>query len=107
MKIADIYETWIHTHFITDSHDIIPEERFRIDMRVTPELRRVGIQYGFHYEQKSDSCAIVLECIPLPKIKDYVKDLISDTIKDMPSRKKDELKNVVTKITVENDNQNI
>lgn len=103
MKIVDIHETWIHTHFITDSWEISPEEKFKIDMRIIPELRRLGIQYGFHYERKpdSDSYTIVLECIPLPKTKDFVKELLEETIKDFPVRKKDEPRNVVTKITVQ------
>lgn len=103
MKIVDIHETWIHTHFITDSWEISPEEKFKIDMRIIPELRRLGIQYGFHYERKpdSDSYTIVLECIPFPKTKDFVKELLEETIKDFPARKKDEPRNVVTKITVQ------
>lgn len=103
MKIVDVQETWIHTHFIVDSWEMLPEEKFKVDMRVEPELRRMGIQYGFHYERMpaTDRYAIVLECIPFPKIRDRVKDLIDETIKDFPARKKDEPRNVVTKITVE------
>ncbi len=102
MKITDVKETWIHTHFVTDSWEILPDERFKIDMRVEPELKRIGIQYGFHYERKpyADTYTIVLECIPFPKIRDFVKELLEETIKDFPSRKKEEPRNVVTKITV-------
>lgn len=103
MKITNINETFIHTHFITDSWEILPEERFKIDMRIQPELKRLGIQYGFHYERKpfAESYTIVLECIPLPRIKDFVKSLLEETIKDFPARKRDEPRNVVTKITVQ------
>jgi hypothetical protein len=105
MEIVDVRETWIHTHFVTDSWEILPEERFKIDMRVEPELRRLGIQYGFHYERKpqAESYNIVLECIPFPETRDYIKDLVNETIKDFPTRKKDEQRNVVTKITVQED----
>lgn len=105
MKIVDVQETWIHTHFITDSWEISSEEKFKIDMRIIPELRRLGIQYGFHYEQKpdSDSCTIVLECIPSQKTKDFVKELLEETIKDFPTRKKDAPRNYITKITVQED----
>lgn len=103
MKIIDVQETWIHTHFITDSWEITPEERFKIDMRIIPELRRIGIQYGFHYEQNpySESCVIVLECIPFQKTKDFVKSLLEETIKDFPTRRKDQPRDYVTKITIE------
>ena len=102
MKIVDVRETWIHTHFTVDSWEILPEERFKIDMRVEPELRRLGIQYGFHYERKrqAESYAIVLECIPFPRARDYIKDLIDETIREFPTRKRDERRNVVTKVTI-------
>ena len=103
IKITNVRETWIHTHFVVDSWEILPEERFKIDMRIEPELRRLGIQYGFHYERKpqAENCTIVLECIPFPNTRDYIKELIDETIKDFPTRKKDEQRNVVTKITVQ------
>jgi len=103
MKIADVQETWIHTHFITDSYEIFPQERFKIDMAVNPELRRLGIQYGIHYERKpnAEAYTIVLECLPLPAIKGLAKEMIEEAIKDFPSRKKEEPRNVTTKISVE------
>jgi hypothetical protein len=86
MKIVDVRETWIHTHFLTDTWEILPEERFKIDMRVEPELRRLGIQYGLHYQRKPrlETHTIVLECIPFPKTRDYIKNLIDETIKEFP-----------------------
>lgn len=102
MKIVDVRETWIHTHFLVDSWEILPEERFKIDMRVEPELKRLGIQYGLHYERKpqAQGFTIVLECIPFPKTRDYVRELIDEAIKEFPTRKRDEPRDVVTKITV-------
>ena len=103
MKVVDVRETWIHTHFLVDSWEIVPGERFKIDMRMTPELKRLGIQYGLHYERKPQAkgCAIVLECIPFPKTKDYIKSLVDEAIKELPARKKDEPRDVVTKVTVQ------
>ena len=103
MKIVDVRETWIHTHFLVDSWEILPEEQFKIDMRIEPELKRLGIQYGFHYERKPQArgYTIVLECIPFPRTRDYIKDLIDEAIKEFPTRKRDEPRNVVTKITVQ------
>ena len=107
MKIVDVRETWIHTHFLVDSWEILPEERFKIDMRIEPELRRLGIQYGLHYERKplAEGYTIVLECIPFPETRDYIRDLLDETIKDFPARKKEKTRNVVTKITVQNEEQ--
>ena len=105
MKITDVNHTWIHTHFEVDSYEITPEQRFKIDMRIEPELRRLGIQYGFHYEWKpqAEKYAIVLECIPLPDVQNYIKELMDETIKDFPSKKRDEKRNIVTKITIQQD----
>jgi|GEM_PF-938161 len=103
MKIVDVRETWIHTHFLTDSWEILPEERFKIDMRIDPELRQLGIQYGLHYERKpkAQGYTVVLECIPFPRARDYIRNLIDETIKEFPTRRKDEPRDVVTKITVQ------
>jgi len=103
MRIADVQETWIHTHFLLDSWEVLPEERFKIDMRVEPELKRLGIQYGLHYERKpyAQGYTIVLECIPFPRMRDYVKSLIEETIGGFPTRKKDEPRDTVTKITIQ------
>ena len=103
MKIVNVRETWIHTHFLVDGWEILPDERFKIDMRMTPELKQLGIQYGLHYERKpqAQGCAIVLECIPFPKTKDRIKSLIEEVIKELPARKKDEPRDVVTKITIQ------
>ena len=72
-------------------------------MRIEPELKRLGIQYGLHYERKPrlEGYTIVLECIPFPRTRDYVKNLIDETIKEFPTRRKDKPPNVVTKITVQ------
>lgn len=103
MKVLEVREAWIHTYFIVDSWEMLPEERFKVDMRINPELRRIGIQYGFHYEPRpqAENYAIVLECIPLPEAKNYIKELIDETIKDFPVRKREKQRNIVTKITIQ------
>jgi hypothetical protein len=102
MKIIDERETWIHTNLVVDSFFISPKEQNIISMQIEPEIRQLGIQYGLHYEKMPDeeNSRIVLECIPLEDVKQKIKELINQTIKDFPSRRKGE-RNVVTKITVE------
>ena len=103
MKIIDETEAWIHTHFFVDSALVTPQEQKLISMRVEPELRQMGIQYGLRYEKpvNPDRSLIVLECIPFERTREVIKDLINETIKDFPSRSANPPRNVVTKITVE------
>ena len=102
MKIIDERETWLHTHFIVDSAFITSKKRNLISMRVEPEIKQMGIQYGLHYEGtlNREHAIIVFECIPFEHIKQEIKKLINETIKDFPCRTR-ERRNVVTKITVE------
>jgi hypothetical protein len=102
MKLIDERETWIHTHFVADSAFITPKERNLISMRVVPEIKQMGLQYGLHYQEtlNGEHAIIVLECIPFEYIKEAIKKLINETIKEFPSRTK-ESRNVVTKIAVE------
>ena len=51
MKIIDEREAWIHTHFFVDSALVTLQEQKLISMRVEPELRQMGIQYGLRYEK--------------------------------------------------------
>lgn len=71
-------------------------------MRVEPELKQIGIQYGLHYEKSLDAnrSVIVLECIPFEHIREEVKNLINETIKEFPSRSAHAPRNVVTGITI-------
>ncbi len=103
MKIIDEREAWIHTHFFVDSAFITLQEQRLISMRVEPELKQMGIQYGLHYEKSlnEDRSIIVLECIPFEKTREAIKTLINETIKDFPSRSAKAPRNVVTNITVE------
>ena len=103
MKIVDEREAWIHTHFFVDSALVTLQEQKLISMRVEPELRQMGIQYGLHYDKpvNPEHSLIVLECIPFENTREVIKDLINETIKDFPSRSATPPRNVVTKITVE------
>ena len=103
MKIVDEKEAWIHTHFFVDSALITLQEQKLISMRVEPELRQMGIQYGLRYEKpvNPEQSLIVLECIPFETTREVIKDLINEAIKDFPSRSANLPRNVVTNITVE------
>jgi hypothetical protein len=101
MKVTDVREMWIHTHFVVDSLYMTPQEQQTISMRVEPELKQMGIQYGLHYKNAPSvkQATIVLECIPFDPIKETVKQWINETIRDFPGRTGE--KNVVTRISVE------
>ncbi len=103
MKIVDEKEAWIHTHFFVDSALITLQEQKLISMRVEPELRQMGIQYGLRYEKpvNPEQSLIVLECIPFETTREVIKDLINETIKDFSSRPAKPPRNVVTNISVE------
>lgn len=101
MKIFEVREAWIHTHFIVDSYFITEQERRQISINVEPELMRLGIQYGLSYEiaPSKHRAIIVLECIPFDPMKKLVNELISEVIKNFPVRHPEQ-RNVVTNISV-------
>ena len=102
MKVIEERRTWIHTHFVTDSFYITAQEQRTVSIRVEPELKQMGIQYGLHYKNAPSEhrAIIVLECLPFDHITDGIKQLINETIEEFPNRTV-EKKNVVTKITTE------
>lgn len=102
MKVIDVKETWIHTHYILDTFELTQEERDKIKLRIEPELKRMGIQYGIHFDRKpyEDHMKVVLECIPFDHIKDRVREILSETIEDFPTRTRGERRDTVTRITV-------
>ncbi len=99
MKIVEEREAWIHTHFIVDSFYITASERGQISINVEPELRQLGLQYGYDIVPAKRRAIIILECIPFDSVKALVKQLIANAIKDFPVRHP-EKRNVVTNITV-------
>ena len=101
MKIIEVKEAWIHTHFVVDSYFITEQERRQVSINIEPELMRLGIQYGLTYNiaPSKHRAIIVLECIPFDNIKKIIEDLINEIIKDFPVRHPEQ-RNVVTNISV-------
>ena len=101
MKIVEEREAWIHTHFILDSFFVTEQERRQISISVEPELMQLGLQYGLTYNiaPSKHRAIIVLECIPFDTVKEVIKQLINDVIKDFPVRLPEQ-RDVVTNITV-------
>ena len=107
MKIVEEREAWIHTHFILDSFFVTEQERQQISISVEPELMQLGLQYGLMYNiaPSKHRAIIVLECIPFDTVKEAIKQLINDVIKDFPVRLPEQ-QNVVTNISVVEDANN-
>lgn len=105
MKIVEIREAWIHTHFIVDSYFITEQERRQITINVEPEIMRLGIQYGLIYNiaPTKHQAIIVLECIPFDHVKSMIEEFINEVIKEFPVRHPEQ-RNVVTNITVSDTN---
>lgn len=101
MKIIEVREAWIHTHFIVDSYFITEQECRQITINVEPEIMRLGIQYGLIYNiaPSKHQAIIVLECIPFDHVKSMIEELINEVIKEFPVRHPEQ-RNVVTNITV-------
>ena len=101
MKIIEVKEAWIHTHFIVDNFFITEQECRQISINVEPELIQLRIQYGLTYNiaPSKHRAIIVLECIPFDNIKKLIEDIINEVIKDFPVRHPEQ-RNVVTNITV-------
>jgi hypothetical protein len=107
MKVIDVREAWIHTHYILDSFELTEAERNEIKLRVEPELKQMGIQYGIHFDRKphEDHMKVVLECIPFDHIKDRVKEILQETIRDFPTRARAERRDTVTRISVKEEEE--
>ncbi|MCG9129349.1 hypothetical protein JT359_17310 [Candidatus Poribacteria bacterium] len=101
MKVIEVREAWIHTHFKVDSYFITEQECRQITINVEPEIMRLGLQYGLIYEiaPSKHQAIIVLECIPFDHVKSTIQQLINEVIKDFPVRHPEQ-RNVVTNITV-------
>lgn len=101
MKIIEVREAWIHTHFIVDSYFITEQECRQIKINVEPEIMRLGIQYGLTYNiaPSKHRAIIVLECIPFDHVKSIIEKLINEVIKELPVRHPEQ-RNVVTNINV-------
>ena len=88
MKITDVYETWIHTHFVTDGQKL-PTERVReIDRGMTPLLRELGIVFGIHFERErfDPGIRIVLECRPSAPELARIRQHLAEVVRAIPIR---------------------
>ena len=106
MKVIDVRETWIHTHYILDSYELTEEEKTKIKLRIEPELKQMGIQFGIHFDRKpyEEHMKVVLECRPFEHIKNRVREILEETIEEFPTRRKED-RNVVTRIRVEGEEE--
>jgi len=88
VKILRVYESWIHTHFVTDGQQL-PSPRVReIERGVTPLLRQLGIVFGIHLErERSDpGIRVVLECRPSAAELAQVRSRLGEVIAAIPRR---------------------
>lgn len=104
MKIVEVREAWIHTHFIVDSYFITEQERRQITINVEPEIMRLGIRYGLIYNiaPTKHQAIIVLECIPFDHVKSLIEQMINEVITEFPVRHPEQ-RNIVTNISVSDD----
>ena len=88
MKILRVYESWIHTHFVTDGQQL-PTERVReIERGTAPLLRTLGIVFGIHLErERSDpGIRVVLECRPRERELAQIRRRLGEVIAQIPRR---------------------
>lgn len=104
MRVLDVQDRWIHTHFILDRGDITPAERSLIEAAVRPVLRANHIQFGFHYREEPNRgyTRFVLECVPLENVRDELHRVIAVTIEKLPGGGR---RNTVTGVRVEGEPQ--
>lgn len=88
MKITEVYESWIHTHFVTDGQRL-PTERVReIERGITPLLRELGIVFGVHLarERTDPGIRIVLECRPSAPELARIRQRLAAVVQPIPRR---------------------
>lgn len=88
MTILRVYESWIHTHFVTDGQRL-PSDRVReIERGITPALRELGIVFGIHLErERSDpGIRVVLECRPNERDMTLIRRRLAEIIASIPRR---------------------
>ncbi|RKY63997.1 MAG: hypothetical protein DRQ14_04300 [Candidatus Latescibacterota bacterium] len=88
MRILEVKEMWIHTHFITDCEKLPAEGMHRIESGIEPVLRKLGIVYGIHFREEPGErgIRIVLECIPFPEVLREIRKHLEEIVKDIPVR---------------------
>jgi hypothetical protein len=88
MKITDVYESWIHTHFVTDGQKL-PTERVReIERGLAPLLRELGIVFGIHFERErfDPGIRLVLECRPSQPELARIRHRLTEILGPIPVR---------------------
>ena len=88
MKILRVYESWIHTHFVTDGQHL-PTHRVReIERGMTATLRELGIVFGIHLEREHSDPGIrvVLECRPDQREMKLIQSRLAEIIASIPRR---------------------
>jgi len=88
MKILRVYESWIHTHFVTDGQRL-PTDRVReIEGGITPTLRELGIVFGIHLEREraDPGIRLVLECRPNAREMTLIRRRLAEIIAPIPRR---------------------
>ena len=87
MKIKEIRETWIHTHFLTDGERLSVYETKRIKREMEDFLRKLGIVFGIHFRHfpSEKGIRIVLECRPFPEVLEKIKKKLSQLLEPIPS----------------------
>lgn len=101
MRVVDVKETWIHTHFITDARRISVSNTRLIKKKMEKLLRDMGIVFGIHFRdfREDERIRIVLECRPFPQDLKKIKSHLEEVIKDIPAHPGE------TKIKIQNANK--
>ncbi len=89
MRILKRSETWIHTHFLTNGQSLTPAQQRLIKTEMESFLRAEGIVFGIHLEEagSEEGLKIVLECIPLPTVRERIQAHLERLVRDIPARK--------------------
>ena len=88
MRILSRHKGFVHTHFVTDCVRL-PSHRMReILDQMHPLLRRLGIVFGIHFESHpgEEGVRIVLECIPLREVLEFIQGELQRVIERIPAR---------------------
>jgi hypothetical protein len=65
-QVVEQYESFVHTHFVTDIERLRDDDRRTIEDEMRAELARFRIVFGIHFAKDPDDpgVRIVLECRP-------------------------------------------
>lgn len=88
MRVLEQYESWIHTHFVTDGEQL-PVDRMReIESGLAGTLAQLGIVFGIHFEHalKDLGIRVVLECRPLGEDMRVIRRKLEGVLEPIPRR---------------------